>query len=131
MGELALSLNRWLHQLGLAGLATGVRSSVGAAARPAHFSELEEYQRQLQQSAFSIPGTQVSAQEQANNYLQQILAALNNFPETIGRALVNAIGLRGQGQVGGQGANPSVFPLLTNWLPQLPWNQPNPNGNGG
>src|SRR5437868_2040049 len=37
--------------------AAGARTAEGAAAAPAHFAGIEEYQKQLQTAAFQIPGT--------------------------------------------------------------------------
>jgi hypothetical protein len=42
--------------LGLLGVDTSARTSVGAAARPAEFSGFEEYQKKMQLAAFTEPG---------------------------------------------------------------------------
>ncbi len=71
-----------------------MRSNVGAAAQPAHFSGLEDYARQLQTSALSLPaGAADSPQVQTVNWLDRIngvMEAVNGTLTAI-RASVDAV----------------------------------------
>jgi hypothetical protein len=78
--------------LELMGVDTRMRSGVGAAARPAQFAGLEEYQKQLQLSAYREPGA-VPAEDKVPNILEQILTWLqeNITVEKFGKAVGDAI----------------------------------------
>lgn len=75
-----------LRSFGVIGpAATGARTSDGAAARPAQFSGFEEYQRQIQVSAYSDPG--VATQAQVPTILSDIRTTLNQIYTWLTRPL--------------------------------------------
>lgn len=69
--------------LGLAQLSSGgLRSSVGAAARPAQISGLDQYREQLQLAAFTMPATDAGKELQP---MEQAVAYLHDIYDLLGR----------------------------------------------